>query len=114
MAPGEALQVFLHDLKQVLEQAMTGLDVTAKEKLLLHQFVAGLPAPISKQLRAVPLRGGGGGGGGGGGKGVHYPGPRGTKGAPRSLRIFFPIVCDDPFVFDRALNLSLTATVSLY
>ena len=57
----------------------------------------------------------GGGGGGGGGKGVHYPGPRGTKGAPRSLRIifFFPIVCDDPFVFDRAQNFSLTASLPL-
>ena len=29
------------------------------------------------------------GGGGGGGKGVHYPRPRGTKGAPRSLRIVY-------------------------
>ena len=67
----------------------------------------------SRTLGSVPLRGGGGGGGGGG-KGVHYPGPRGTKGAPRSLRIFFPIVCDDPFVFDRAQNFSLTATVRLY
>ena len=33
------------------------------------------------------------GGGGGGGKGVHYPGPRGTKGAPRSLRIIFFQLC---------------------
>ena len=31
MAPGNALQEFLHDLKQLLEQAMPGLD--AKEKL---------------------------------------------------------------------------------
>ena len=40
-------------------------------------------------LRHQCRREGGGGGGGGGGKRVHYPGPRGTKGAPRSLRIIF-------------------------
>ena len=53
MFPGEALPVFLHDLKQLLEQAMPGLDAEAKEPLLLHQFVAGLPPAISKQLRAA-------------------------------------------------------------
>ena len=53
MVPGEALPVFLHDLKQLLEQAMPGLDSTAKEQLLLHQFVTGLPSAISKQLRAT-------------------------------------------------------------
>lgn len=53
MFPGEALPVFLHDLKQLLEQAMPGLDAEAKEQLLLHQFVAGLPPAISKQLRAA-------------------------------------------------------------
>ena len=53
MFPGEALPVFLHDIKQLLEQAMPGLDAKAKEQLLLHQFVAGLPPAISKQLRAA-------------------------------------------------------------
>ena len=55
MVPGEALPVFLHDLKQLLEQAMPGLDSAAKEQLLLHQFVAGLPSAISKQLRATAV-----------------------------------------------------------
>ena len=32
---------------------MPGLDAEAKEKLLLHQFVAGLPPAISKPLRAA-------------------------------------------------------------
>ena len=41
MVLGEAQPVFLHDLlKQLLEQAMSGLDSSAKEHLLLHQFVA--------------------------------------------------------------------------
>ena len=53
MVPGEVLSVFPHDLKQLLEQAMSGLDSTAKEQLLLHQFVAGLPSAISKQLQAT-------------------------------------------------------------
>eukprot|EP00731_Ephydatia_muelleri_P013328 Em0007g638a len=53
MFPGEALPVFLHDIKQLLEQAMPGLDAEAKEQLLLHQFVAGLPPAFSKPLRAA-------------------------------------------------------------
>ena len=44
------------------------------------------PALIARGSHTVPLRGGGGGGGGGGGRGVSYPGPRGKRGAPRSLR----------------------------
>ena len=32
---------------------MPGLDAEAKEQLLLHQFVAGLPPAISKPLRAA-------------------------------------------------------------
>ena len=32
---------------------MPGLDSAAKEQLLLHQFVGGLPSAISKQLRAT-------------------------------------------------------------
>lgn len=36
MVPGEVLPVFLHDLKQLLEQAMPGLESNAMEQLLLH------------------------------------------------------------------------------
>ena len=32
---------------------MPGLDKPAKEKLILHQFLAGLPDSVSKQLRAT-------------------------------------------------------------
>ena len=53
MVLGEAQPVFLHDLKQLLEQAMSGLDSSAKEHLLLHQFVAGIPLATRKQLRAT-------------------------------------------------------------
>ena len=48
--PGEALSVFVHDLKKLLEQAMPGLDKTVRDKLILHQFLAGLPNVTSKQL----------------------------------------------------------------
>ena len=48
--PGEALPLFVHDLKRLLEQAMPDLDADAREQLLLHQFLAGIPAPVGKQL----------------------------------------------------------------
>ena len=50
LQPGEALSVFSHDLKKLLEQAMPEIDSKVRDQLLLHQFVAGLP---SKRLRAA-------------------------------------------------------------
>ena len=51
--PGEPLSVFTHDLKQLLEQAVPDLtDDTAKGQLLLHQFLAGIPEAVSRQIRA--------------------------------------------------------------
>ena len=41
LRPNEPLSVF-HDLKKLLEQAMPGLDETARDILLLHQFLAGI------------------------------------------------------------------------
>lgn len=54
LRPGESLAVFEHDLKRVLEQAMPELrDKEAREQLLLHQFLAGLPTDVARQLRAT-------------------------------------------------------------
>ena len=50
MLPSETLPLFLHGLKRLLDQAMQGLPNEAREQLLLHQFLAGLPFAISKQL----------------------------------------------------------------
>ena len=50
--PGESLSVYLYALKKLLEQAMLGLDASTRDKLILHQLLAGLPPLISKQLRA--------------------------------------------------------------
>ena len=47
MRPGEALSLFLHDLKRLLDQAMPKLEASAREQLLLHQFLAGLPESVS-------------------------------------------------------------------
>lgn len=51
--PGEALPVYLHTLKKLLSQAMPDLDGEARNQLLLHQLLSGLPASVSKQLRAT-------------------------------------------------------------
>ena len=53
LRPGEALSVFVHDMKVLLEQAMPRLDNTARDQLLLHQFLTGLPVSLSQQLRAT-------------------------------------------------------------
>ena len=53
LVPGEALSLFLHELKQLLDQAMPKLEARAREQLLLHQLLAGLPNAVSRQLRAT-------------------------------------------------------------
>ena len=67
------------------------------------------PAPLSL-VETVPSRGEG--------KGVHYSGPRGTKGAPRSLRIIFFSNCvRRPFRLRSSTEFFThcqSATVSLY
>lgn len=50
---GESLSVFFHDLKKLLSAAMPNLEASARNQLLLHQLLAGLPSSISKQLRAT-------------------------------------------------------------
>ena len=54
--PGEPLSLFVHELKQLLVHAMPDLTAAAKEQLLLHQFVTGLPHEVSKQLRAAGVK----------------------------------------------------------
>ena len=51
--PGESLSLFVYDLKKLLDQAMPGMDATARQQLLLHQFLGGLPVSVSKQIRAA-------------------------------------------------------------
>ena len=52
LRPGEALPLFIHDLKKLLDRAMPDVDAAARGQLLLHQFLAGLPTAVSRQLRA--------------------------------------------------------------
>ena len=40
-------------MKKLLEQAMPSLDKTARDQLLLHQFLAGIPDSVGRQLRAT-------------------------------------------------------------
>ena len=51
--PGEALPVYLHELKRLLDRAMPKLEKKARDQLLLHQFLDGLPVSVSTQLRAT-------------------------------------------------------------
>ena len=53
LQPSESLSVFVHRLKKLLDRAMPGLETSAREQLLLHQFLAGVPESISRQLRAT-------------------------------------------------------------
>ena len=45
--------MFLQDLKQMLLHAMPNIDGEPRNQLLLHQFLAGLPVSVSRQLRAT-------------------------------------------------------------
>ena len=53
LKPGEALSVFLHALQRLLGQAMPDTEVATRQQLLRHQFLAGLPTLVSKQLRSM-------------------------------------------------------------
>lgn len=53
LKPGESLSVFLHELKKLLGQAIPNLDTPTRDKLLLHQLLAGIPPNVSRQLRAT-------------------------------------------------------------
>ena len=52
LRPGEALSLYIHDLKKLLTHALPDVAQAAKEPLLLHQFLAGIPESIAKQVRA--------------------------------------------------------------
>ena len=51
LQPGQTLSVFVHDMKVLLLHAIPGLDATARDELLVYQFLSGLPASVSQQLR---------------------------------------------------------------
>ena len=45
--------MFLQDLKQMLLHAMPNIDGAARNQLLLHQFLVGLPILVIRQLHAT-------------------------------------------------------------
>ena len=53
LLPDETILLYLYELRRILEQAMAGLAKEARDQLLIHQFLAGLPEPVSRQLRAT-------------------------------------------------------------
>jgi len=48
--PGQSLSGFVHEVKQLLEQALQAADASTSKQLLLHQFISGLLSSLSKQL----------------------------------------------------------------
>ena len=53
MRPDETPTLFAYRLKKLLERARIGVTREAKDKLVLHQFLSGLPPAISRQIRAT-------------------------------------------------------------
>jgi len=47
LRPGESLSVFVHELKQLLGQAIPNMNTDTSKQLLLHQFISGLPGAIT-------------------------------------------------------------------
>ena len=52
LRPGEAITLYAHDLRKLLTHAIPGVAQASREPLLLRQFLAGIPEPILRQLRA--------------------------------------------------------------
>ena len=53
LRPSEPVSVFVHALKGLLDWAMPKVEKVVRDKLLLHQFLTGLPDAISRQIRAT-------------------------------------------------------------
>ena len=52
LRPGEAISLYVHNLRKLLTHALPNMEQAVKKTLLLHQFLAGIPEPTAKQLRA--------------------------------------------------------------
>ena len=53
LQPREALSVYLHELKRLLNQAIPNLDAATQNQLLCHQFLIGISGKISRRLEAA-------------------------------------------------------------
>ena len=53
LRPDESQSLYRHEIKKLLERAMPSVDVVTRDRLLIHQFLLGLPIGISRQLRAT-------------------------------------------------------------
>ena len=51
MLPNESPRLFLHELKKLLKSS--GIPESAHEKLLLHQFICGLPPNVSAHIKLL-------------------------------------------------------------
>ena len=53
MRPDESPSLYLHRLKQLLDQTLPNLGVEARKGLLKHQFISGLSPGVGHQLKAT-------------------------------------------------------------
>ena len=55
LRPGEPQSMYLHDLRQLIDQAMPKLDSVLKEQLILYQFIAGLQSTLERAKLLLSL-----------------------------------------------------------
>ena len=48
LQPGEAISLYVHELRKLLTHALQDLEQAVREPFLLHQLLAGIPEDISK------------------------------------------------------------------
>ena len=53
LRPGEAISVYVHDLRKLLSRTLPEVANDAKEPLLLQKGLAGIPEAIARQLRSL-------------------------------------------------------------
>ena len=49
--PSESVQIYVYELKKLINRALPDIETEAKEQLLFHRFVTGLPVQMSREIQ---------------------------------------------------------------
>ena len=49
--PSESVQIYVYELKKLINRALPDIATEAKEQLLFHRFVTGLPVQMSREIQ---------------------------------------------------------------